>query len=126
MTRSGKIELTQGEKEMAPPSPIGEIAQSPEDEPLSQIIDELNRRFGTNFSDEDRVFIQQLESKFELDAGLAASVRVNPPDNAFLTFEHIVNDRLQEMMDANFRFYKQITDDEQLARFLLTWFSTAT
>ncbi len=29
-------------------------------EPLSQIIRELNERFGTSFTEEDRIFIEQL------------------------------------------------------------------
>jgi type I restriction enzyme R subunit len=50
-------------------------------EPLSAIIRELNDRFGTDFSDEDKVFIAQLEAKLSEDPALAASVHVNPPEN---------------------------------------------
>jgi hypothetical protein len=49
--------------------------------------------------------------------GLAASVRVNTPD-ARLTVDHVVTDRLQEMVDANFKFYKRVTDDREFARFM--------
>ena len=52
---------------------------------LSQIIQELNRRFGTEFSDDDKVFIQHLEEKLAGDPALEATVRVNPPENARLT-----------------------------------------
>ena len=93
-------------------------------EPQSEIlakIQELNERFGTSFTEEDRVFIQQLEERLFGDAGLEASVKVNPPDNARLTFDHIVNDKLQEMMDSNFKFYKQITDDREFAKFFFNW-----
>jgi type I restriction enzyme, R subunit len=32
-----------------------------------------------------------------------------------------VNDRLQEMIDANFKFYKQVTDDPEFAKVFLDW-----
>jgi hypothetical protein len=37
-------------------------------EPLSRIIQELNQRFGTDFSEEDRIFIQQLEDRVAGDS----------------------------------------------------------
>ena len=33
------------------------------------------------------------------------------PENAHLTFDYVVTDRLQDMVDTDFRFYKRITDD---------------
>lgn len=90
-------------------------------EPLSLIIRELNERFGTDFSDEDRVFVAQLEEKLAGNEALAASVRANTPESARLAFGHAVTDRLQEMVDTNFQFYKRVTDDEHFARFFVDW-----
>jgi hypothetical protein len=52
---------------------------------------------------------------------LEKAVKVNNPDNARLTFDHVVNDKLQEMIDTNFKFYKQVTDDPDFARTFLDW-----
>ena len=90
-------------------------------EPLSQIIRELNERFGTAFTEEDRIFIEQLEAKLTDNEALEKAVKVNTPDNARLTFNHVVNDRLQEMIDTNFKFYKQVMDDPDFARTFLDW-----
>jgi len=121
-TSNGKIELERGKPEIEPIGPkSGHSGTSEELEPLSQIIEELNERFGTEFTGEDKVFIMQLEEKLFGDSSLEASVRVNPPENARLTFNHVVNDRLQEMIDSNFKFYKQITDDSDFGKFLLDW-----
>jgi hypothetical protein len=49
----------------------------------------------------------------------STSVRVNTPENARLTFDHVVTDRLQEMVDSNFKFYKRVTDDREFARFFV-------
>jgi type I restriction enzyme R subunit len=90
-------------------------------EPLSQIIRQLNEHFETDFAEDDRVFIRQLEEKLAGNAGLEAAVRSNPPENARLTFDLVVNDQLQDMIDTNFKFYKQINDDREFAKFFLGW-----
>ena len=119
---SGRIPLPRGTAELDPQGPKDGYRMPPEElETLSQIIKLLNERFGTDFTEKDRVFIEQLEERLAGDAALAASVQVNPPENARLTFEHVVNDRLQEMMDSNFKFYKQVTDDPEFSKFFLGW-----
>lgn len=90
-------------------------------EPLSKIIQELNELFGTAFTEEDELFIEQLEAKLTDNEALEKAVNVNTPENARLTFDHVVNDKLQEMLDTNFKFYKQVTDDPDFARTFLDW-----
>jgi len=119
---SGRIFLERGTTELEPMGPKGGYTPPQEEvEPLSQIIYELNQRFGTDFTEEDKVFIKQLEEKLAGDGALEASIRVNPPENARLTFDYVVNDKLQEMIDSNFKFYKQITDDPEFAKIFLDW-----
>ena len=67
------------------------------------------------------MFIQQLEEKLAGDPSLTASVRTNTPENARLTFDLVVNDRLQDIVETNFKFYKRITDDREFAKFFLDW-----
>ncbi len=121
-TGGGKIKLERGTEELDPMKPkSGSGSMAAEIEPLSQIIEELNERFGTNFTEQDRVFIEQLEERIANDSSLEASIRVNPPEDARLTFDHVINDRLQEMIDSNFKFYKQVTDDTDFANFFVGW-----
>jgi type I restriction enzyme R subunit len=80
------------------------------------------QRFGTDFTEEDKVFIRQLEERLANDTALLASMRGNPPENARLTFDYVVTDRLQDMMDTNFKFYKRVTDDQDFAKYFLDWF----
>jgi len=54
-------------------------------------------------------------------SALAASLRANVPENARLTFDHVVSDRLQDMVETNFEFYKRVTDDPAFAKFFLDW-----
>jgi type I restriction enzyme R subunit len=116
------ISLVRGKDEIDPMKPKGNYEVIPDDiEPLSQIIKELNDRFGTDFSKQDNVFIEQLEAKLAQDIALSNSVKVNPPENARLTFDHVVEDKLQGMIDSNFKFYKQITDNPAFNQQFVDW-----
>ena len=113
----GSISLPRGAGELDPQGVKDphELSQD-EVEALSRIIQELNDRFGTEFSDDDKVFIAQLESRLIGDPALENSLKVNTRENFRLTFDHVVNDVVQEMIDSNFKFYKQINDDFQFAK----------
>ena len=114
----GKIPLRRGAQEIPPIGAEGGHAATLEDvESLSQIIKELNKRFGTSFTEDDVVSIRELEERLIEDEALAASVRVNVAENARLTFDHVVNDRLQDMLNTNFKLFKQINDDPEFAKF---------
>jgi hypothetical protein len=119
----GKISLSRGDGVVDPISGHGPHGSSVEEmEALSRIIKELNERFGTDFTEDDKVFIRQLEERLANDTALLASIRGNPPENARLTFDHVVTNRLQDMMDTNFKFYKRVTDDQDFAKYFLDWF----
>jgi type I restriction enzyme, R subunit len=90
-------------------------------EPLSVIIRELNERFGTDFNESDKVFVSQLEEQLIGDPVLENSARVNTPENFRLTFNNAVSEIVQNMMDTNFKFFRQINDDTKFARFFFDW-----
>lgn len=45
----------------------------------------------------------------------------SPPETARLAFDHIVQDRLQEIVDTNFKLYKRVADDKAFADVLVEW-----
>jgi type I restriction enzyme R subunit len=121
-TSSGKIKLERGARELEPVRPKGPILPMPEEiEPLSRIIQELNERFGIHLGNDVQNSIQHLQEALVSDPALEASMRVNAPENARLTFNHVVNDRLQEMVEGHFQFYKLVNDDPEVAKELLDW-----
>lgn len=121
-THTGRINLQRGVRELAPITTAGTGNLPIEQiEPLSQIVQELNQRFGTDFTDDERVFIQQLETKLDESPSLQASLRVNSPQNVKLTFNTITNDLMQQMIESNFSFYKHFNDDSAFAEFLLNF-----
>ena len=119
-TSTGKLALEKDTKELEPIKAKQVFRPEPEQiEVLSAILKELNERFGTDFDDADKIFIAHLEARLNEDAALQTSVKVNVPENARLTFDHVANDKIQELIDTNFKFYKQINDDAQFAKFFL-------
>ena len=121
-TWEGQIGLARGSGHLAPLGPGAIHQPTPEQiEPLSRIIKDLNDRFGTDFTDEDKVFIQRLEDQLGTSEALKAAILANVPENARLTFDRVVSDELQDMVDTNFKFYKRVTDDPAFAKFFLDW-----
>jgi type I restriction enzyme R subunit len=118
-TSSGKIALARGNGAVDPQGD-GRGAGRPEGgkNPLSEILRELNERFGGVFS---RETVENLVQRLSRNEALADSLRINPPENARLTFEHVAHDELQDMVDSHFDFYKRVTDDPDLKKFLFDW-----
>ena len=111
-TGSGKIGL---ERKAGTLDPIGTKdahGHVPEEiETLSRIIAELNERFGIELGPEHRVTLGQMLERLARDAALDAAARVNTRENVRLTFDHKVEQVIQEIVDSNFDLYKRITDD---------------
>ena len=121
-TFSGAIKLPRGESELSSRQPLGHGALPlDEEEVLSLIIRILNETFGTDFTEEDKVFIREFEERLTANPTLETSLRVNTRENARLTFDHVANDTLQDMIDTNFKFYKRTNDDAEFAKVFFDW-----
>lgn len=117
----GKIKLQRGADPLDPRSDPekGSAGSDPEKGPLSEIIRTLNERFGADLTEKDRVSIENLQAQLAEDPALVASLRANTRDNAKLTFKHVAEDRLQDIVESNFKLYKKITDDKEFGAMLL-------
>jgi type I restriction enzyme R subunit len=119
-THKGKIQLERGVREPSAIYSVGTGKPSTENiEPLSKIIQEINQRFGTDFSENERVFIEYLENKLDGSEPMKASFKVNSHENVKLTFNNLASDMMQDMIETNFSFYKQFTDDAEFKDLLL-------
>ncbi len=118
---SGNIELEKKTGELKPIEGLGTgKGASEEKEFLSRIIDEVNERFGTDFTEGDKVFFAELQTRLAGNETLSQSVKTNANDkNAIkLIFSHICSDQLQDMIDSNFEIYKKITDNAEFGKFV--------
>ena len=118
-TYDGQIELERGPGKLGPQQERGpHLPPVEEMTTLSEIVRLLNEIHGADIPvREGEHFIEQLQERLAADEALAASVRVNTPQNARLTFNHVINDRIQDMVDVSFKFYKLLTEDSAFASF---------
>jgi type I restriction enzyme R subunit len=118
-THSGGADVTSGSDPLPPQKEAGDGRASPvEEEPLSEILRLLNQRFGYDFSEGDREFLERLEANVCDHEAVRTSIRVNGPREARLTFNEVAEDELQDLIDANFTLYKKIVDNDAFARIL--------
>jgi len=111
-TGSGRIALDRKAGILGPMGTRDSRGEAREElEMLSRIIAELNERFGINLGPEHRVTLDQMMEKLDTDRALDAAARVNTRENVRLTFNHKVEQVIQEIVDSNFELYKRITDD---------------
>ena len=118
-TSRGRIAMERQARPLDPAGSRPDGARAGEEmETLSRIIEALNERFGLSLGPEHRVTLESIRSALDQDAGLEASARVNTRENVRLTFDPKVEDKIQEIVETNFDFYKRITDDPDFGRAL--------
>jgi type I restriction enzyme R subunit len=75
----GSISLRDGKgNPLDGPKAVGSGLQREEETPLSKLIDTLNDRFGTDFTDADQLFFDQIIEAAVGDASLGEAAAVNP------------------------------------------------
>jgi type I restriction enzyme R subunit len=119
-TSSGDVDLEPDQTPLPPQKETDGAGGStdPDKAPLSEILERLNERFGYDFDEDDKVFIEQLQKNVRESQAVQKSIEVNNERDARLTFDNVAEDELQEMIDRNFALYKKITDNEAFGRML--------
>jgi type I restriction enzyme R subunit len=111
---SGAIELREGEGEYGVKSPtdVGTGKAKEEKAPLSEIIEVLNDRFGTNFTEEDRLFFEQIKEKATKSPEVVRLRRANPFDKFQLGLRQMLEDLMIQRMGENDRIVSRYMDDK--------------
>ena len=111
-TGSGSVALER-KGSMLDPATTKETRDSTSEEleALSRIIADLNERFGIELGPEHRVTLGRMLDRLGEDAALEVATQVNTLENVRITFDHKVEQVIQEIVDLNFDLYKRITDD---------------
>ena len=99
----------------------GSSTKGPDEEdidPLSKIIKEINERYGTNFSDTDKVILNNLSLKLLKSDILQGSVKNNSKDAAKIKFDELFQDELVGMLDNHFNLYQKLDQSPELKQFV--------
>lgn len=110
---SGKLSLKTGSGQLDLLAQLEYVGLAdPEKAALSEIIADLNRRFGTDFTEGDRIFFAELKARLATNKSLQASAKVNTRENVQLLHDALFDAVLQTMIDSNFEMFKRINDNE--------------
>lgn len=112
----GKIQLQKdSDAAIKPLSEAGTKKDKEEYARLSEIIKLLNDRFGTDFTEADKLFFDQIEEEMVMDEKLGIQAKSNTIDNFKYGFEDIFIAKLVERMDQNQDIFNKIIDDKTFA-----------
>ncbi len=85
---------------------------------LSKIVKEVNDRFGTEFSEDDRVVMGDMARRLAGNEMLHATIQNNTRDAAKIKYDKIFQDELVNMLNRHFGFYKKLDESEELKSFV--------
>lgn len=123
----GSISLAQGTAQpLDGPAEVGSGVAREEPVPLSQLIDLLNERFGTNFNQADQLFLDQIIETAVTHAGLQQAATANPEDKFELVFRTLLEQLFVERMDQNEEFFIRFMNDKPFQKFVTSGISKET
>ena len=121
----GSISLQDGEAQpLDGPTEVGSGLVRPQSVLLSQLIEVVNERFGTDFNQADQLFFDQIVEAAMADEGLRQAAAVNPGDKFELVFKHLLENLFVERMDQNEEIFVRFMNDVPFQRLVTTWMAS--
>ncbi len=93
------------------PTAVGTSKSKDEQKPLSEIIQALNDRFGTDFSEEDRLFFEQIKEKASKDDKVIQTAKANTLEKFELGIQELIKDLMVQRMADNDGIVTRYMDD---------------
>ena len=111
---SGAIDVSEGEPEyVKSPTDVGTGKAKDQRAPLSEIIEVLNERFGTQFSEEDRLFFQQIKERACGNERVIQTALANSLEKFELGIRKLIEDLMIERMGENDRIVTRYMSDKE-------------
>jgi type I restriction enzyme R subunit len=118
----GSISLQDGEaRRLDGPTEVGSGLVRPQPMPLSQLIDVVNERFGTDFNQADQLFFDQIVEAAMANDGLRQAAIVNPGDKFELVFKNLLETLFVERMDQNEEIFVRYMNDAPFQKIVTAW-----
>ncbi|EDL65725.1 type I restriction endonuclease subunit R [Bacillus sp. SG-1] len=90
-----------------------------EKERLSSIIDRLNEKFGTEFTDTDKLSRDQIKEDIINNEDLASKARNNTKDNFKFSYEKAFMDFVISRMGQNEKFFMKMLENSEFRSFIM-------
>ena len=111
---SGRIDLTDGDPEgVRSPTDVGTGKAKEERIPLSEIIRILNERFATDFTEEDRLFLEQIRESAIKNPQVIQTALANPLDKFQLGIRKLIEGFMIQRMADNDKIVTRYMDDPE-------------
>lgn len=88
---------------------------------LSDVIERMNERFGTDFKPEDKLFMDQVTTRMNMDESFVMKAKNNSFDNFMLGVEKQSQDILVDKYETNSKFVDKYLTDNEFKSFVLTY-----
>ncbi|HEY8990998.1 MAG TPA: hypothetical protein VIM46_03405, partial [Luteolibacter sp.] len=95
------------------PTDVGSGKTKEEKAPLSEIIKVLNERFGTGFTEEDRLFFEQIQEKAKSSEKVVKLRQANPFDKFQLGLRQMIEELMIQRMSDNDKIVTRYMDDKE-------------
>ena len=110
----GSIDLSEGEPEpLKGPTDIGTARAKDEDVTLSSLIDRLNDRFGTDFTEVDQLFFEQIRASAENNETIAEAARANNFANFAAYLNRVLDELFIARMEGNEEIFSRVMTDTE-------------
>ena len=121
----GSISLSEGEGQpLDGPTEIGSGLVHQETVALSQLIEIVNARFGTEFNQADQLFFDQIVEAAMADGDLVQAAAVNPGDKFELVFKNLLENLFVERMDQNEEIFVRFMNDSAFQSVVTNWMAS--
>ena len=108
----GSIDLSDGVVyPLKGPTDVGTAHVRDEDVALSSLIDRLNERFGTNFTEADQLFFDQIRASAENNENIAEAARANSFKDFASYLDRVLDELFIARMEGNEEIFSKVMTD---------------
>ncbi|MEY6434233.1 DEAD/DEAH box helicase family protein [Thioalkalicoccus limnaeus] len=110
----GSIDLSEGDAyPLKGPTDVGTAGVKDEAVALSSLIESLNERFGTDFTEADQLFFDQIRASAENDENIAEAARANNYANFAAYFDRMLDELFIARMEGNEEIFSRVMTDTE-------------
>jgi type I restriction enzyme R subunit len=110
---SGSIDLSGGDAiTVKSPTDVGTGKATDEKASLSAVITVLNDRFGTDFTEEDRLFFEQIKEKASKDQQVIQTALANPKDKFKIGIRKLIEGLMIQRLGENDKIVTRYVEDQ--------------
>ncbi|MCG8049499.1 MAG: type I restriction endonuclease [Candidatus Thiodiazotropha endolucinida] len=108
----GSIDLGDGEAyPLKGPTDVGTAGVKDEAVALSSLVEKLNEHFGTDFTEADQLFFDQIRASAEQDENIAEAARANNFANFSAYFDRMLDELFIARMEGNEEIFSRVMSD---------------